>query len=523
MTSSKWRIGTAGAAVATAAAVAMLAGGALARVAAANEDWPQWGGGPSRNMVSAASGLPETAKVALNDKGQVDPAASANLKWVAPLGSQTYGNPTVAGGRVYVGTNNDRPRDPNVKGDRGILLCLDERTGDFLWQLAVPKLPGGKNVDFEAVGICSSPAVDGERVYVLTNRGEVLCLDAAGMANGNDGPFENEAAYLTPDGAAAKAEPGPHGADIIWRYDMYNDLGVFPHQQTAGSVLVVGDRVYTTTANGVDWTNNHHPAPDAPALICLDKNTGELLGVERSGISERTFRCNWSSPAYGEAGGRAMVVFGGGDGFCYAFEAEPVDGVLKEIWRFDCNPPQYRVNPKTKKPIKYGSSKGISEVVATPVIHEGRVYVATGQNPENGDGVGILNCIDATKTGDVTQSAKVWSYDQIGRSLSTVSVGGDGLLYAADYAGMVHCLDAKSGEPKWVHDTEGRIWGSTLLADGKVYVGTEERMLHVLSAGAEDQPLGEIELDGPVYSTPVVANGVMFITSDKTLFAIGNR
>ena len=358
MRSSKWWIAPLAAATACVAAC-----GIAARAA---DDWPQWGGTPAKNMVSGATNLPETAKVVMAEgSGEVDVAASANVKWAAALGTQTYGNPTVAGGRVYVGTNNDRPRDPRRTGDRAVLLCLDEQTGKFLWQLAVPKLPGGQNVDFEAVGLCSSPAVEGERVYVLTNRCEVLCLDAQGMANGNDGPFKDEAAYLMPGGAAQAVEVGPADADVIWRYDMYNELGVFPYQQTAGSVLLAGDRIYTTTSNGVDWSKTHHPAPDAPALICLDKNTGKLLGEERSGISGRTFHCNWSSPGFGTAGGREMVVFGGGDGYCYAFEAEPVDGVLKEIWRFDCNPPQYRVNPKTKKPIKYGHSKGYSEIVAT--------------------------------------------------------------------------------------------------------------------------------------------------------------
>lgn len=493
-----------------------------ATAAAAGADWSQWGGTPSRNMVAdGASNLPDAVEVKLNDAGETDASGSKGVKWVAPLGSQTYGNPTVAGGRLYVGTNNDRPRDPRHQGDRGVLLCLDEQTGKLLWQLVSPKLPGGKAVDFEGVGICSSPAVVGDRVYLITNRCEVLCLDARGMANGNDGPFQDEAKHMAPEGAAPM-EPGPTDADILWRYDMYNELGIFPYQQTAGSVLVVGDRLYTTTSNGVDWTGSHLPAPEAPVLICLDTKTGKLLGEERSGIGSRTLRCNWSSPSYGEAGGRKMVVFGGGDGFCYGFDPEPVDGVLKEIWRFDCNPPQYKTNPKTGKPVKYGSSKGPSEICATPVIHDGKVFVSTGQDPESGDGVGNLSCIDATKTGDLTQSGKLWSYADIGRSLSTVSIGG-GLVYAADYAGKVHCLDVKTGEPKWVHDTEGRVWGSTLLADGKVYVGTEERTLYVLAAGGEDKRLAEIELDGPIYSTPVFANGVLFVGTDKTLFALQKR
>src|SRR5688500_20372863 len=164
MRASKHRI----AAAATLATLALA--GAVGAAAAAAADWPQWGGTPSRNMVSDATGLPESAKVvAKAGGGEIDVAASQGIKWAAPLGSQTYGNPTVAGGRVFVGTNNDRPRDPKTTGDRGILLCLDEQTGKFLWQLAAPKLPGGKAVDFETVGLCSSPAVEGERVYTITN------------------------------------------------------------------------------------------------------------------------------------------------------------------------------------------------------------------------------------------------------------------------------------------------------------------------------------------------------------------
>src|SRR5262245_11785957 len=127
-------------------------------------DWPQWGGTPSKNMVAPAdaTGLLESTKVEMGADGNVDVAKSTDVKWAAALGSQAYGNPVVAGGRVYVGTNNDRPRDPKHQGDRGILMCLDEQTGKLIWQLVSPKLGAGKVVDFEGVGLCSSPAVEGD-------------------------------------------------------------------------------------------------------------------------------------------------------------------------------------------------------------------------------------------------------------------------------------------------------------------------------------------------------------------------
>ena len=125
------------------------------------KDWPSWGGGPSRNMVSPeTASLPAEATIPEpGDDDKIDPAKAKNLKWAARLGSQTYGNPTVAGGRVYVGTNNDSPRDPKHKGDRGVLMCFDEATGKFLWQLVSPKREEDPYMDWPKTGL-SSPATD---------------------------------------------------------------------------------------------------------------------------------------------------------------------------------------------------------------------------------------------------------------------------------------------------------------------------------------------------------------------------
>ena len=112
----------------------------------ATQDWPAWGGGESRNMASTVTGLPGdfTAGDFKPGTDEVDLSTTKNVQWVAKLGSQSYGNPTVSGGRIFVGTNNDSPRDPRFKGDRSTVYCLDEKTGDYIWQLNVPKLGTGK-------------------------------------------------------------------------------------------------------------------------------------------------------------------------------------------------------------------------------------------------------------------------------------------------------------------------------------------------------------------------------------------
>jgi outer membrane protein assembly factor BamB len=258
-------------------------------------------------------------------------------------------------------------------------------------------------------------------------------------------------------------------------------------------------------------------------LICLDKRSGKLLGEERCGISARTLKCNWSSPGYGVVNGQPMVIFAGDDGFCYAFDPEPVAsvdgglGVLREIWRFDCNPAEYRAAPDGT-PVRFGDPKGPNGILATPVFHDAKVYVATGQDPENADGVGALVCIDAAAgTGDITRSGLVWIDKQIGRSISTVAVAG-GLVYAAELAGKVYCFDAKTGQLHWIHDAEGNIWGSPLVADGKVYIGTEGSTLWAFAAGREKKVLSDSTLNGSILSTPVAANGVLYVLTSRSLY-----
>src|SRR5215218_1182928 len=116
---------------------------------AAGGDWPMWGGSPDRNMVSTMTGLPTTWDV----------KTGANVKWVAPLGSQTYGNPVVAGGVVLVGTNNEQVRDPKQGGDRGVLMAFREADGQFLWQHTHVKLESGRANDWPFQGVASSPLV----------------------------------------------------------------------------------------------------------------------------------------------------------------------------------------------------------------------------------------------------------------------------------------------------------------------------------------------------------------------------
>lgn len=478
------------------------------------EDWSMWGRTVERNMVSpAAVTIPlDLAPGERTEAGTIDPATQNHVRWTAKLGSQAYGNVTVANGHALLGTNNAAPRDPASKGDRSVVIAFAEKGGDFLWQLAIPKLGAGKVSDWEFLGICSSPQIEGDRAYVVTNRCEVIAIDLKGMANGNQG-FQDEAKYL------GVPETTEITGDILWKFDMRDEVGVFPHNITSSSVLIVGDHLYVTTSNGVDWTHTNIPNPQAPALIRLNKNNGKLTGEEGAGISKTMLHANWSSPAYAVFDGKPTVVFGDASGYLWGFghETKKKDegyDILQTRWQVDVNPPEYRKDAEGQ-PIKYAEYQGPSEIIATPVIHEGLIYITIGQDPEHGEGVGALTCVDPTKP-DGEQI--VWQYKKIMRSISTVSVA-DGLVYAADFSGKIHCLDAKTGAVKWVHATGSHIWGSTLVVDGKVLIGDESGKLTILEAGPEKKVLREIDFGAPIYSSPVVANQTLYIATQDWLWA----
>ena len=505
-------------------------------------DWPQWGRTENRNLVSAEEGLPDSFTRGERVGGEIDPKTAENVRWVARMGSSAYGNPTVANGRVYVGTDDETLTDDErfQRTEGGLVKCLDEATGKLLWQLVVPKrtkIPEGAHYGHQHLGTCSSPCVDGDRVYVVTAADEVICLDANGQANGNDGPFVEECAYQAGTGQTS-VELTAADADILWRYDLIDELGVCPHDTASCSVLVHGDLLYLSTSNGVDESHTKVVAPEAPAFVALDKRTGRLAAFEREGISSRLYHAQWCSPSAGKVGDDTLVFVGGGDGICYAFRAlqevpdQPVS--LELVWSYDGNPPDYRV--RNGSPIPYydgdrrkvngpnkndGAYVGPSQIIATPVFYKNRVYVAIGQDPAHGRGKGMLHCIDATQTGDITKTGCVWKFDGLDRTMATVAIA-DGWLYVPDIAGRLFCLDAETGALRWEYDAKAETWGGPLLADGKIFLATKTKF-HILAPGEKPDLLSEVRLGSSVYSTPIAANGVVYVTSQKYLWAVAKN
>lgn len=518
-------------------------------------NWPQWGGSPRRNNAPTAHNIPV----------EWDVTTGRNILWSAPVGSETNGTPVVASGRVFIGTNNGHgylPRYPQ-EIDLGCLLCFDVQTGAFLWQYSAEKLPTGRPHDWPEMGICSSPFVQGERLWFVSNRGELVCLDVEGFRDGiNDGTYQREAVVANDE------------ADIVWTRDMMRELGVQQHNMANCSVTGANGVLFVCTSNGVDKSHDNIPAPDAPSFLAVDQETGDVLWSDNSPGS-CILHGQWSSPAFAVLGGIPQVIFAGGDGWLYSFGARG-DGAgnARLLWKFDCNP---------KESVWRRRACGTrANLIATPVIHRSLVYIATGLDPEQSAGRGHLWCIDPTRhtSGrDVSpelaidaenspiprrriqavdsdageraipnpDSAVVWHFtgqdqnadgtlqfdESLHHTLSSVAIS-RGLLILPDIAGVVHCLDARTGQVHWTCDLLDSVWASPLIVDGKVYIATESGNVAVFRLSADPSiamndygtargPIATIDMGEPIHATPVVADNVLYVATIKRLYAIGTH
>jgi outer membrane protein assembly factor BamB len=466
-----------------------------------------FGNGPGRNMVNLVDKTVPT-------EWSVAEGKTKNIKWVVDVGDRCYGGPTVHGGRVFVGTNNARPRDDKLKGKHlAVLMCFSAVDGKLLWQNTHEEPP--EEVAREALtdGLCCTPTVVGELIYYCTPGAEVIC------ASVKDGK-------------------------IAWRYDMMKELKVFPCYVCNCSPLVVGDKVFVITGNGTDEQGKLN-APQAPSFVALHKDSGKLAW-KSSLPGAKVIEGQWSNPAYAEVNGKGQVIFPGGDGYLYGLD--PANGEM--IWKFNCSP---RPGP---------NDRGIQPYfVSTPVVYDNKVYIGVGAFPSHPapPKVGHFFCVDITKKGDVSvrtrkgkdkdgkeidldvldakdpinkDSALVWHFGGMKdpkpakgrpmyfeRTISTAAIH-DGLVYIAEERGYLNCLDAKTGERYWEHDFQTDVWGSAYWVAGKVMVCTDDGDCHIFEHGKKYQPPVKMEMEEPMQSTPVVADGVLYIATKSKVYAI---
>jgi outer membrane protein assembly factor BamB len=456
----------------------------------------------SRNMVN-------TVDKNIPAEWSIQEGNQKNIKWSAKIGNQRAGYlpPAIADGKVFIATNNTEPSDPKIKGDKAVLKCFRESDGKFLWQIAHDMPPADvQQGQADKDGLLSTPFVEGNRLYYVTPAAVVVCADTDGK--------------------------------VLWQYDLMKEQKVFPCFAAMCSPIVAGDLAFVVTGNGTD-ADDKLPSPQAPSFAAIEKNTGKLRWSSNL-PGEQVMEGQWTAPAYALVNGKPQVIFPGGDGWLYGLE--PDTGKL--IWKFDCN-------PKSGKFVKGGRSTK-NYLLGAPVVYDNKVYIGVGQRPDQGTGVGHFWCVDITKTGDLSpvddnfdpkaavnkNSGLVWHYgglimpepkkgrrDYFGRTVSTAAIH-EGLVYISELMGVLHCLDAKTGQKYWDFDLLSEIWGSPYYVDGKIYLGTDGGDVAVFPAGKTPPGKDAIkknDMERPVKAACTAANGTLYVATETNLYAIAGK
>lgn len=468
----------------------------------------------SRNMIGTAINLP-------------DELTDENIVWRTdlPHNKHTYAQPVIAGDFLLVGmdgrelSKNDRYQHKT----RAALHCYDVESGDIRWRMGM----GPKGPWWASHGVCSTPYVEDDRVYLVSPVGQFLCLDLQGQADGNDGEFQDEATMLGVDALL------PSDGDVIWAYNFVREHRIRAHDAHSSDPLIIGDLIIFATghAAGVKPTPAWAKAKDrknwkynaAPNLIVLNKHDGSLVATDDLVIDE-IYHGQWSSPALLSVDGDQQIVWGDGEGYLHGLRL-PTDGSnsLEPLWRIDCVPSDMRAHPfpghHGKKPIE-----GPSHVIGKPVVVGKRIFLATGRDHfysgRSDDEATrgrmasptVFRCLEVS--GSSTPQV-VWETPII-VTQSTASVLDD-LVFITDSMGFVHCLDANTGERYWQHDTGDDVTcRSQYVADGKLYVGNDHREFLVLRAAKEPEVLFHFETER-LTATPTAIDGKLILAEDRRI------
>ena len=417
------------------------------------DDWPQWQG-PNRDAMSKEKGLL-----------QEWPKDGPPLAWKNNKLGGGYSAPSIAAGRIYGMSN---------RGEEQVVWCLAEKDGSEIWAVPIAPAYRGQRMNQGEEGPGCTPTVDGDRLYVEGNGGEVACLQ-------------------TSDGK------------IIWQKSLVRDFGGSPPTWAyRESPLVDGEKVIVT------------PGAAAAMMVALNKTNGETIW--KSVLPAAPPPEAGAAPQGGPGGRRGRGGFGGGGaGYSSAiaidFEgqrqyvqltARALIGVSaadgKFLWRYD----------------RPANSAGIN--ITTPLYHDGTVFASSAY----GAGGGLVKL---SKDGNAVKAEQIWFSQRMQNHHGGVILLGDALYGAngGNEGGAMVCLNFKTGDVLWNQRDERRApKGSIAFADGRLYYLTETGTVLLIEPNPKQYvEKGRFEhperSSSPDWTHPVIANGKLYLRDQNAL------
>lgn len=276
----------------------------------------------------------------------------------------------------------------------------------------------------------------------------------------------------------------------LWVRDLQKEYGRFGlNWGYASSPLLFEDSLYVQVLHGMN-------TDDPSYLLRIDRASGRTRWrVERPTSAIRESPDSYTTPALVRLGSQAEIVVTGGD--C-ATGHDPTTG--RELWRASGlnpdNDPFYRI-------------------VASPVVSGDLIFAPTRVKP--------LLALRAGGRGDVSRTHRVFSFDA-GPDVPTPVTDGTH-LYIVNDKGVAWCLDAKTGAVRYGPQRlrPGTYSASPVLAEGRIYVTSEEGLTSVFKAGPTFELLAENPLDDYTLASPAISDGQIFLRTAGHLWAIGTR
>ncbi|MEK6281383.1 MAG: PQQ-binding-like beta-propeller repeat protein [Acidobacteriota bacterium] len=385
--------------------------------------------------------------------------------------------------------------------------------------------PSGENLYWKApFGGRSAPIVMGDRVYIQGSVGKGAGLQERIVAlNADTGQFvwehrfniylsdvpPHRVGWASPVGDPATGNVYVFGVGgnligldtsgkVLWERSLGEDFGLLTtHGGRTVSPIIEGDMVIVS---GVTFMWGQH-GRGAHRFMAFDKKTGETLWVSAPG--GRPYDTTYAAPIIVEVNGTQLLIQGASDGVVYAIKA----GTGEPVWKYEI------------------SKRGINTGV---VVHGTTAILTHSEENLNSSEMGMIVAVDAASKGEIKKEQIKWqTYGWQGGFSSPVLDGNR--IYQLDNGANLAAFDANTGKQLWLKNLGTIQKASPVLADGKLYVGTENGKFFILKPSAtgaaildEDQ-LGTEAQPEIIIGSPAVSNGRVYVVSDTNIYCIGKK
>ena len=345
------------------------------------------------------------------------------------------------------------------------LIAIDAESGKTVWERRFSQFLSDVP---QHRASWASPAVDPEtgNIYMFTVAAQLICV--------------------SPDGK------------ILWDRSLTDEYGaVTTHGGRTTSPIIDGDKVITN-ALVLAWGDLNRPGN---RYFAFDKKTGQTIWI--ASPQSRHYDTNYSTPIVATIDGTRALIVGGTDGVYHALKVNTGE----KIWSIEVSK---------------------RAILNSPLFRDNVAYITHGEENIDTTEMGMIAAVDATKSGVLTPDAFKWRTRGFLPTFASPVLDTD-RLYTMDNSAILGAFDLKTGAKLWEKTLGTLQKGSPVLADGKLYVGTENGKFYILRPSAtgvevlDEEVLGNPQSPEAIVASPIVADGRVYVTSMEAMYAIGKR